>query len=126
MNEMVRDMSIFIVAVYSLGISRQPISTPPAGTPRRDYARENRQAIRDLEEDVRHQQAFSDEMRRMYEAKTKWKMNRFQDIKSKVTAIMVRGKKEEGGKKRREGRKENLGERHAKMSHMIIHTSFLR
>ena len=88
-------MSILILAVYSLGKSRQPMSTPPAGTPTRDYARENRQAIRDLEEDVRHQRAFSDEMRRMDEAKTKWKMNRFQDIKGKVTAIMVRGGREE-------------------------------
>jgi len=94
-------MSIFILTAYPLGKSRQPMSTPPAGTPMRDYARENRQAIRDLEEDVRHQRAFSDEMRRMDEAKTRWKMNRFQDIKGKVTAIMVRGGREE--RREREG-----------------------
>jgi len=70
---------------------------------------------------VRHQKAFTDEMRRMEEAKTKWKMNRFQDIKGKVTAIMVRGKKEEGG---REEKRKGLGERPAKMSHMIYSRNF--
>lgn len=99
-------------------------STPPAGTPRRDYARENRQAIRELEEDVRHQKAFTDEMRRMEDAKTKWKMNRFQDIKGKVTAIMVRGEKEEGGSEGGKAGGEGLEERPAKTSHMIYHTSF--
>lgn len=103
------------------GKSRQT-TTPPAGTPRRDYARENRLAIRDLEDDVRHQKAFTDEMRRMDEAKTKWKMTKFQDIKGKVTSIMVRRKKEEGGG---EETRKGLGVHPAKMSHTIyLHIFF--
>jgi hypothetical protein len=60
---------------------------------------ENRKAIRELEDDVRHQRAFTDEMRRIDEVKTKWKMNRFQDIESKMTAIMVRREYEKKGKR---------------------------
>lgn len=75
------------------------MSSPPAGTIKRDYVRENRKAIRELEDDVRSQRAFTDEIMRMDEVKTKWKMNRFQDIESKMTAIMVR--REYGNKGRR-------------------------
>lgn len=106
--QIIDDQHVFYLFPLSISFakSRQPTSTPSAaGMPRRDYARENRLAIRDLEDDVRHQKVFTDEVRRMDEAKTKWKMNRFQDIKGKVTAIMVRGtKRREGG--REEKRKE--------------------
>lgn len=60
------------------------------GRPRRDYARENRRAIKDLEHSVRLQQEFMESFQQSNKIREKWKMSKFQDIKSKVAAIMVR------------------------------------